>query len=357
MSKKKLTIAVTGLIATDNPAPGIPVTRSLREAPDFGGKVIGLAYDALDTGIYDESILDKVYMIPYPTEGEGNLLHRLRYIKEQTDIDVIVPTLDAELLNFCRLKDELADMGIGMHIPSEMQLRLRSKVEIEQFCRANGFDRPRSMVVTYPGQIPAAAAQFGWPLIVKGIFYDAYVAANAEEASVFFQKIRMKWGLPIILQENIPGEEYDVVSLGNPQGKMVGAVPMRKLRLTDKGKAWAGITIHDQSLLDLSKRMVETLKWTGPLELEFMKSSISKRFYLIEINPRFPSWCYLSAKAGQNLPWAAVRMAAGEKVEELPPYEVGLTFVRHAVDLVCPMNYLEALTTIGELDFKAEKPQ
>lgn len=43
MSRKPLTIAVTGLNATDNPGPGVSVLRSLRLAPDFDGRLVGLA--------------------------------------------------------------------------------------------------------------------------------------------------------------------------------------------------------------------------------------------------------------------------------------------------------------------------
>ena len=61
---KKLNIAVTGLNATDNPAPGIPVIRSVRHDLKNIGKIIGLTYDAFDTGIYDGDLLDEVYLIP-----------------------------------------------------------------------------------------------------------------------------------------------------------------------------------------------------------------------------------------------------------------------------------------------------
>ena len=47
------TIAITGMNATDNPAPGVAVARSLRQAPGFDGKLLGLGYDALDPGFHD----------------------------------------------------------------------------------------------------------------------------------------------------------------------------------------------------------------------------------------------------------------------------------------------------------------
>ena len=46
-----MTVAVTGLNATDNPAPGVPVIRAVRAGAGERCRIIGLAYDPLDPGI------------------------------------------------------------------------------------------------------------------------------------------------------------------------------------------------------------------------------------------------------------------------------------------------------------------
>jgi hypothetical protein len=51
MEKLQVTVAVTGMNATDNPAQGVAVARSLRAEPQFAGRVIGLGYDPLDPGL------------------------------------------------------------------------------------------------------------------------------------------------------------------------------------------------------------------------------------------------------------------------------------------------------------------
>ena len=173
-----------------------------------------------------------------------------------------------------------------------------------------------------------------------------------EEAHIYFGKLNAKWGLPIIAQEYLPGEEYDVACVGDGKGNLVGAVPMRKLRLTEKGKAWAGVTIKDKKLYEQAEKLIDALKWRGPCEVEMLKDAKTNEYILVEINPRFPSWIYLSAGAGVNLPLAVVQLALGEKVKKLQAPQPGFTFVRHATDLVCPMSYLESLTTKGELIFE-----
>jgi carbamoyl-phosphate synthase large subunit len=349
---KKFNIAVTGLNATDNPAPGIPVIRSIRHAGEHHGKIIGLGYDAFDTGIYDANLLDEVYLIPYPNEGEGALLERIKEITGRTPLDVLLPTLDSELTNIEHLQHDLNDLGIQVIVPTAEQIRMRSKSVLSEFCKKNGFDVPRTLIVNDAKQLTEVLKKVGTPAIVKGTFYEAYTAYSVEEAVIHFHKIRSKWGLPIIVQDLLHGEEYDVACVGDGVGGLVGAVPMRKLRLTEKGKAWAGVTIRNQKLAELSAAIIRALKWRGPCELEFLRDDRTGKFYLIEINPRFPSWIYLSAGSGTNLPWAAVRLALGQKVKPLKPPEPGISFVRHATDLICPLDYIESLTTKGELVFR-----
>lgn len=341
-------IGITGLHAADNPAPGIPVARSLRADAAWDGRIIGLAYDALDTGIYDGDILDEVYLIPYPSEGAGTLLARLREIRAKAAFDVLIPNLDSEIANFIRIAPDLEEMGIRLAVPTQEALRMRSKAHLAEFCKARKIPAPRTRVLTDPAALAGVLADLGQPVWVKGLFHGAHRGAGLEEARVAFGRVAAEWGLPVMLQENVAGEEYDVVALGDGS-RCVGAVAMRKLALTDKGKAWAGVTVTDSKLISLAREIVDALRWRGPLELEFVRREVDREYLLIEINPRFPAWVYLAAKAGVNLPRMLVDLALGRGVTETNGYPAGLTFVRHATDLICPLNYLESLTTAGEL--------
>ena len=79
LSKQKLNIAVSGLKTGDNPQPGVPVICSIRAA-GFKGRIIGLVYDAMESGIYVQGIADEVYQMPYPSTGADSFLARLDYI-------------------------------------------------------------------------------------------------------------------------------------------------------------------------------------------------------------------------------------------------------------------------------------
>ncbi len=347
-------VAITGLQATDNPAPGIAVAKSIRQG-GYDGLIIGLTYDTYDTGSFDKDIVDQVYLIPYPNTGAEVTLDRIHYINSRVKLDAIIPNLDSELDLYNSIRDDLTTMGIGTFIPDLKSLRMRSKARLVEFCSKNDLPVPITETVTDLPSLDRAIARTGFPAVIKGVFYEAYIAHSWSEAVIYFEKLRAKWGIPIMVQNMIPGEEYNVCAVGDGKGNLIGAVPMRKLRLTEKGKAWAGITIRDNELLELSRRVIEALQWRGPCELELMRHEQSGMFYLIEINPRFPSWCYLTTGSGQNLPYANLQLALGQDPGVLPNYRSGVTFARHAVDIICELDALEGLIVHGEVVYRDDR--
>ena len=348
-TKKTYTIAVTGLNAIDSPGPGIPVIRGLRESKEFDVRIIGLSYEALEPGIYMHDLVDKTYQIPFPTSGIDSLMTRLQYIHSIEKIDLIIPNFDAELFSFIKLVDRLEnEMGIKVFVPTQDQFEERHKVNLDEFGRKHKIDVPYSHIIFSTAEIPALKDKFTYPLVVKGKYYDAAVAYTPEQAVSTFNKISAKWGLPIIIQQFVHGQEVNVTAIGDGKGATIGAVAMRKTYITDKGKAWAGISISDDYLIKMTQKFMKASKWKGGCELEIIKTSEGK-YYLLEINPRFPAWIYLAVGCGQNHPEALVKMAMGEEVKPFKNYDVGKMFIRYSYDMIVGLDEFEKISTRGEL--------
>jgi len=348
MKKSKITVAVSGLNNTDNPGPGIPVVRALRESKIFDVKIIGLAYENLEPGIYMHNIVDKVYQVPYPSIGSDKLLSRIAYIHSKENIDVLIPNFDAELYSFISFEKKLHEMGIGTWLPTLEQFEERHKTKLPEFGKKYGILVPHSKPINNLSEINSLVPEFSYPLLVKGKFYDAYVAFNPEQVALYFNKIATKWGVPIIIQQFIRGTEVNVIALGDGEGNTIGAVPMRKQYITDKGKAWGGITLDDKEMLKLCYKIIKKTQWRGGMELELIKT-FDNKYFLIEINPRIPAWVYLAVGAGQNLPEAMVKLALGMKTEKFKKYEIGKMFIRYSWDMIVNLKEFEKLSTIGEL--------
>lgn len=345
---KVIVIAVTALNAIDSPGPGVAVIRAIRECPDFKVRIIGLSYESLEPGLYMHDLVDKTYQIPYPSGGTDSLMNRLKFIHEKENIDLIIPNFDAELFNFIKLREKLKEMGIRTFLPDIEPFEARDKIKLYEFGGKHGLLVPKDKIIHNVKELSKAIDEFDFPLIVKGKFYDAIIAKTEEEAENAFYKIQAKWGLPIIVQEFIKGTEINIAALGDGEGVTISAIPMRKLYITDKGKAWSGITLDDEKFIDLAKKFVKVTRWRGGCELEVMQTADGKS-YIMEVNPRFPAWIYLTAASGQNQPASLVKMAMGEKVEPFTEYEVGKIFVRYSWDLITDIGEFLKISGIGEL--------
>ena len=349
MSKRKITVGVTGLNNIDSPGPGIPVIRALKESTEFDVRIIGFSYETLEPGIYMHELVDKVYQLPLPTAGSAMLKERLQYITSIEKIDVIIPNFDAELHSFIKLQHQLkSELGIATFLPSHESFEERQKSELCKFGEKYDVKVPQSHMINQLIELKKLEEELDYPMVIKGRYYDAYIASTYEQASSYFYKIVAKWGYPVIVQEFVTGTEVNVTAIGDGKGKCIGAVPMRKLYITDKGKAWSGISLEDDKLMEISRRVIENSKWRGGCELEFIKTK-NDEYYLLEMNPRFPAWVYLANGCGQNHPEALVKMALGEDVQPLTEYESGKMFIRYSYDLIVDISEFEKISTTGEI--------
>ncbi len=351
-------VAVTGLRADDNPAPGVAVARALRADPDFRGSVVGLAHDALEPGLYLEGLLDAAFLLPYPSAGREALGARLAALQADVGLDVLLPTLDHELPALVALAPALAAAGTATLLPGADQLAAVSKARLAELgpalaaaAAARGAPEsavvvPRSAVLSDAAGLPAVHAALGADLVVKGPRHGARVCQGLDAAVAAFHALAARWGLPVVVQEWVAGDEVNVCALGDGAGGLVGAVAMRKLVVTAAGKGWAGVTIAAPELLTMAADFMAATRWRGPCELEARRAR-DGRLHLLELNPRFPAWADLTAGVGQNLPAAAVALAQGGPLPALGAYRPGVAFVRIALDQIVDIGALEAITTQG----------
>jgi len=347
----KITIAVTGLNNIDNPGPGVPVIRALKESKFYDVRIIGLAYENLEPGIYMKNLVDKTYQIPYPSVGIETFFERIEYINAVENIDLIIPNFDAELYTFIKSEKKLNTLGIKVFLPTLEQLEERHKANLYEFGQKYNIKVPKSIAISSLKDLSKVKEEFEYPVLVKGKFYDANIAYNIEQLQMYFNKISAKWGLPIIIQEFITGTEVNVIALGDGEGNTISSVPMRKQYITDKGKAWSGITLIDSKLQEITQDFMRDTKWRGACELEMIKTT-DNEYFLIEINPRIPAWVYLAVAAGQNIPEALAKLAMGEKVEKMQKYEAGKMFIRYSYDLIGDISQFEQFSIYGEFQAK-----
>lgn len=344
--KKKIFIGVSGINAVDNPGPGIGVARSLKEDKSLQPVIVGLAYDAMEPGIYMDWIVDKSYIMPYPSAGGEAYFERLLYIKENFGLDCVIPNLDVELPFYMKYSDRLHLAGINTFLPTIDEFRLCSKDRLEEVSQKIGTKLPHTEVVNSPESLASAVERIGLPVMVKGCYYKASRAASYQEAVSLFNKLVAEWGYPVIIQEVVSGAELNVVGVGDGAGGSMGLVGIKKVGITSLGKIWTGVTIRHEKMLDAARLFVKTAKWKGPFELECIVDGDD--VYLIEINPRFPAWSYFATGVGINLPARLLNKMMGKPVDCSSVYETGKLFVRYSYEIVTDMGAFQKAVTRGE---------
>jgi len=334
-------VAVSGLNNTDNPAPGIPVAKSLMDK----NNLIGLSYDPNEPGIY-QGLFEKVYLMPYPSLGYEEFKKRITDIKEKSNIEVAIPTLDAELPLYIKYQKEIKEFGIKTYLPSFECFEMRDKSKLPKFSKKLGVKHPKTIEVVSLDDLIKATKEIGFPVMVKGNYYKAYKAYNLDEAIEYYYKISNEWGFPLLVQEVISGIEINFVGIGDGES-LVAGVGMKKLTTTDLGKVWSAVSIKNEQLFSVSKKFVEMIGWRGAFEFEAM--SDGKDIYLIEINPRFPAWVYFSTMLGVNLPQILLDLIEGKKVEKRFDYPSEKMYVRYVEETMVDFNKFSTLISKKEI--------
>ncbi|MBN2906195.1 MAG: ATP-grasp domain-containing protein [Rhodobacteraceae bacterium] len=343
-TKKAPVIAVSGLHRGESPQPGGAVIQSIR-AHDPEIRFVGISYDIMETGLFSQGSdrADAAYLFPYPMAGAESLLTRIKEVHARENLSLIIPTLDSELENLIALREDLARMGIAVVAPDRGALVARSKPMLEVLGPQAGVATPRTRMAGTAAGLAAEAARIGYPCFVKGALYEAHLVHSEAQLLSAFSGIFSVWGGPVLVQEAIYGEEYDIAAVGDGKGGVVGAVAVRKLLRSRMGKAFAGVVVDDPAINEITKRLFAILKWRGPLEIELVKPQGQPHF-LFEINPRFPAWISFAAKIGLNLPAWVAADALGRPVPHLSPGKPGTMFLRHCEDIVADISQIADLS-------------
>lgn len=341
-----LTVAVTGVAATENPGPGIGVARSLRDQYGSDIRLVALSYDAAECLALGGDVFDHVFLMPYPRQGASAFLQRLRDIHQVVPLDALIPCLDVEIPLLIERQYELEEMGITYTLPTKAAYQLRAKERLQELCTHLPIQQPPTCLITSASQIPEAIESLGTPLYVKGNHYGAKKVSSIAEAEWELTQTLSQWGYPALLQAHRDGTELLLVGLGEGAGKLTGSVSLRKEHQTAQGKLWNALTVECPWLYETAVRFCEHTHWKGPFELECLLGADGTP-WLIEINPRFPAWIHAAAQLGVNFPVRLLDHGDSPRLPEFVP--AGKWVVRSIRETVLDHDPMGPLLTEGEI--------
>ena len=136
---------------------------------------------------------------------------------------------------------------------------------------------------------------------------------------------------PVMVQRAMGGDELSIDCLGDRDGRCLNAIPRTMLE-SRGGESIKGQVVHDDELIELGRRTMETLGVCGPATIQVFRDP-EIGIGITDVNTRFggafPAPAY-AALPGRTYPELIVRMAAGERIEpHVGEFEAGMTFTRY----------------------------
>lgn len=254
-------------------------------------------------------------------------------------IDVVVPTVDTELLPLSRRRDELAAAGVAVVVPTVATLEAcLDKWTLIQRCQG-AVPVPRTAVLdaSFDPAAPGSAG-WGWPVIAKPR------QGSGSRGVVLVEGPEDLAALPrdghLIVQEHLPGVEHSLDVLAYHDGSVAAVVPRSRLKV-DSGIAVAGAVRPDEALEELGRRVAEVIGLTTVANVQ-VKADADGQPRLLEVNPRFPGSMPLTVAAGANMPALSLADALGWPVPATVAFEP-LAMVRHWDEVFLPVDELEEL--------------
>ncbi|HYM54108.1 MAG TPA: ATP-grasp domain-containing protein [Solirubrobacteraceae bacterium] len=136
---------------------------------------------------------------------------------------------------------------------------------------------------------------------------------------------------PVMVQRAMGGDELSIDCLGDLDGRCLNAIPRTMLE-SRGGESIKGEVVHDEELIDLGRRTMESLRVCGPAPIQVFRDP-EVGLGITDVNTRFggafPAPVY-AALPGRTYPELIVCLAAGEPVDpHVGEFRAGMTFTRY----------------------------
>ena len=131
----------------------------------------------------------------------------------------------------------------------------------------------------------------------------------------------------MLVQPFIEGTEYTIDVLADFTGKVVSAVPRKRIEVR-AGEVVKSCTVDRPDIAEMAVNITENLNVIGPITLQCIDTG--QQLYWIEINARFGGGVTLSFAAGVDYPLFIYKMTHGERLQPIiNQHKKNLTMLRY----------------------------
>lgn len=127
--------------------------------------------------------------------------------------------------------------------------------------------------------------------------------------------------------------EYSVDCYVNREGYAVSVVPRIRTE-TSGGEVVRSVTVRDQEVIDVSRRILAAGKFKGPITIQFIRNNRDGALLAMEVNPRFGGGVVTSIGAGSGIVDMVLREARGEVASSVSDWEDGVVMARFFKEVI-----------------------
>lgn len=232
------------------------------------------------------------YRFRSPLICEKSYIPFLVDVCKKNKIDLLIPTIDTDLLLLSETKDQFNSVGTKVLISSESLIKkCRDK-------RLTGKLFESANLLSPPCYDNALYYDLGFPAFIKPLdgssSIDAYKISNEIELQNFASRLS-----DYIIQPFVCGEEYTVDVFCDFDGNPVFITPRKRIAVRS-GEVLKTEICQDELIICEIKRLINVIKPIGPITVQLIREKGTSKDWYIEINPRFGGGSPLSMKAGAN---------------------------------------------------------
>ena len=269
----------------------------------------------------------------YVKDPAGFAAAVMSFVKEH-QTKVVLPAGDATCMTLGPYRQQLAALGCTLALPPDSALEIAlSKDRTLEIARELGIAFPQSMSIRSVEDLPAAASELGYPLVLKpttpwtGKSATRIVPQEAldKEEAVALVEFMFAHGAGVIAQQWVPGRR-EGVTLMFASGEVMAACGHIEHRTTP---LLGGVSVMRESFIapeDVytpAVRLAKAMGVDGVCEVEFRRDATGRPL-LMEMNPRIPGTLDNSMQAGVDFPWLIWQWATGRPVDRIKGHRAGV---------------------------------
>ena len=297
-----------------------------------GIEVIATDSSRFAAGFYSRYVNNHL-ITPSPILKPEEFISTIEQRVKKGDIDVIIPSNSAETLLISHYKGRFEPYTKVPFAPYQRMVQLHNKATMSTLASDLGILIPETFAPRNFEEIKKIAQKVSYPVVIKpkestsskGIMYVQSYEDCLTTVKKYFENSNTEISELPLIQEYIPGDGYGVSVLFN-NGDLRALFTHKRLREypLSGGPSTLRESVHHVQMERIAVDLMTACEWHGVAMVEFKLHQVTKKPYLIEVNPRFWGSISHAIASGVDFPYLLYTMAVNGDVPPVLDYKIGV---------------------------------